>query len=355
MMERSNVRHEAALLLDLFERAQREEASDIILTPGEPPRMRIAGVLRPVNGLEALSEVEVNRAAEALLGERYDRYDQTGQADAAYPVPDAGRLRVHVFRHVRGTGIALRLIPPRVWEPARLGLPPMVYTIAGQRPRGLFLVVGPTGSGKTTTIASMIDHLGRRRAAHVVTVEDPQWRALGHQREVQHPEGFAPAVWAALRQIPDVIVIGEARDRETISAALHAADSGHLVLATMHANGAPEAIERILALFSGADRERVRYQLALNLAGVIYQVLIPTGRPWRQLAYELLIATPAVRALIRKGEVHQLQSVMAQGGGEGMRILEQELARLASSGRIPEPEAERFARDPELYRRYRRA
>jgi twitching motility protein PilT len=264
------------------------------------------------------------------------------------------RLRINVFDHLGGFGVAARLIRDRVPTLAELALPPELLSIVDQRD-GLVLVCGPTGSGKSTTLAALIDQLDQRRAAHVITLEDPieyrfeGRRCLIHQREVgTHVPSFAAGLRAALREAPDVILLGELRDRETIAAALTAAETGHLVLATLHAPNAAGAIDRMIDAFPDIQQRQIRWQLAAVLRTVITQYLLPRRDGGRAVAAEVVPVTTAVANIIRKGELHTLPTAIQSGRDAGMIPLERSLARLVESGAVAPQVVKRVAADHDL-------
>lgn len=269
------------------------------------------------------------------------RYREKGQVDLGYGIPQVGRFRVHVYRQRGSPCLAVRIIPTRIPSLEELGLPPQVAELVRQ-PHGLVLVTGPAGSGKSTTVAALIDLLNRERECHIVTLEDPieylhrHGKALVNQREIGiDAPSFPEALQAALREDPDVIVIGEMRDPETVSTALTAAETGHLVLATLHTADAAQTVERIIDGLPPHRQSLARAQLAGTLRGVVSQLLLPRAdRQGRVVAAEILIATPAVRHLIREGKSHQLPGVIQAGGRLGMVTLETSLRSLSERGLI---------------------
>ena len=331
--------------------AARRGASDLHLAVGGVPRIRVDGVLVPLpepavstGDLECLIDVQLSdtqRAAFAALAE----------VDWSFAVPGVGRVRANLFRQ-RGTlAVVFRLIPGRVPTLDALCLPDVVTRLV-ERPRGLVLVTGPTGSGKSTTLAAMVDWLNRTRPVHILTIEDPiefehqSQRALVTQRELRADTSSYPAALrAALREDPDVVLVGELRDRDTMEAALTLAETGHLTLATLHTNSAPQTISRVIDAFPAHQHSQVRSQLSLVLEGVICQALLPRAQgAGRVAAFEILVATPAARALIRDDKIHQLISVMQTGGGtHGMRTMRQSLTELVASGSVAADVARRIA------------
>ncbi len=332
----------ADALAELIRRAAALRASDVHLTAGAPPCFRVAGELVPT-GSEALSPAAVEELVGSLLSpEHRERLAERGQVDLAGSLPGVGRFRLNAYRQRGSLAAALRLIPTRVPRLDELGLPPVVADLA-RLPNGLVLVTGPTGSGKTTTLAAMVSLINEERACHVVTLEDPieylhaHGRALVNQREVGLDTcSFAEALRAALRQDPDVILVGEMRDLETMAIALTAAETGHLVLSSLHTSGAAQTVERIVDAFPPHQQEQVRVQLASVLRGIVAQLLLPAPGRRRVLAAEVLVATPAARNLIRENKTHQLASVIQTGARHGMRTMEQSLRLLREAGAIEE-------------------
>jgi twitching motility protein PilT len=317
-------------------------ASDLHLTVGAAPTVRLDGALRPLDSYEALSAEGLRRTLDAALDESQRRkFDTELELDLAYAIPGVGRFRVNLYQQRRSVGAVFRLIPHEIKPLDQLGMPAVIGNFAGL-PRGLVLVTGPTGSGKSTTLASLIDLANRTRHDHIVTVEDPieylhrHKNSLINQREVgTDTHSFASALKHALRQDPDIILVGEMRDLETIAVALTAAETGHLVFATLHTQDAAQTIDRIVDVFPAQQHGQVRTQLAGAIQGVVSQTLCRTanGRG-RVVATEVLVATPAIRNLIREGKTHQLPSVMQAGAQYGMHTLDQHLAQLFGAGRI---------------------
>lgn len=331
--------------------AVRNQASDLHLCSGLPPLLRVHGALRRMH-LQALSEAHMQALLQPLIPpEQQASHARGEECDFALSLPALGRFRFHVFRQQAGLAAAIRhlgLAPPSLQS---LEAPPLCAQLA-LRERGLVLVTGATGSGKSTTLAAMVRHLCEERAVHVLTIEDPiefihaPARALVTQREVgRHTRSFAQALRAALRADPDVLLVGELRDLDSVRLALSAADSGHLVLATLHAASAARTMDRIVDLFPSGEKDSARGLLAESLQGLIAQTLLPTcdGRA-RVAAHELLVATPAVRHLIREGRSAQLYSAMQAGGAAGMQTLQASLERLVRQGRILPQTAQAHAR-----------
>ncbi|MDJ0337787.1 type IV pilus twitching motility protein PilT [Cryobacterium sp. PH31-O1] len=326
-------------------------ASDLHLTVGAAPRIRVDGALRAIDGAGEWLIEKVSSALYSLLTpQQRESFDRDLELDFAYTAGGA-RFRVNYYLQRNSVGGAFRLIPREIKSLAELEVPETVARFA-RLPRGLVLVTGPTGSGKSTTLAGLIDLVNRTRANHIVTVEDPiefmhQHRmSLVNQREVGHDtHSFAAALKHVLRQDPDVILIGELRDLETISVALTAAETGHLVFATLHTQDAAQTIDRLIDVFPPYQQAQVRTQLALILQGVVCQVLVKKTGGGRVVATEVLVSTPAVSNLIREGKTHQLNSAMQAGRGLGMHTMDQHLADLVNNGTITREVAEEQAQD----------
>ncbi|GGN93067.1 type IV pilus twitching motility protein PilT [Saccharibacillus kuerlensis] len=316
-------------------------ASDLHIAVGAPPSIRIHGALMPAAG-EPVLAAEAEEMAAALLGEeRMSRFRSMGEIDFACALPGADRFRINVYRQKGYAAISARAIPERIPTMEQLGLPAALAALA-HRPQGLILVTGPTGSGKSSTLAAMIHDINTKTSKHIVTLEDPiefmheHRKSLVHQREVGlDTASFADGLRAALRQDPDVILVGEMRDLETISAAITAAETGHLVLATLHTTDAPKTIDRIIDAFPGHQQPQVRTQLASVLTAVISQRLLPNrGGQGRTCATEVLVNTPAVANLIRSEKIHQIRSVMQTGRALGMHTLEMNIREHLQRGII---------------------
>ncbi len=335
------------------------EASDIHLAADHPPLLRVHGALRPSQTVGVLGDAEVRRVVERMATrEQLARYDAEHELDFSHEVAAGYAARVNVYRQSARTAIAMRLIPDRIKGLDQLGLPPVVASFAAM-PRGLVLVTGPTGSGKSMTLAGILDLANRTRPDHILTVEDPiEYRHHSHrclitQREIgDDTDSFAASLRHALRQDPDIILIGEMRDPETIQTALTAAETGHLVFATLHTQDAARSVERIVDSFPADGRELVRTQLAGTLRGIVSQTLCRRADGGGRVpAVEVLITTPAVRALIREGRQHQLYSTIHSGGDVGMQTLDQALAALVLQGLITYETGLDKARDVEAYER----
>lgn len=320
----------------------RLRGSDLHLTAGQPPRVRIDGSLAENGDRNPLTADDTMRMARSVLtASLWRRFEEEDELDFAFEVPGLGRFRGNCFRQRGSLALAVRHIPEEVAPLQELGLPAILNHFT-RRPRGLVLVTGPTGSGKSTTLAALVDSINRRRRGHILTVEDPvefvhrPRRCIVNQREVgADTRSFANALKYALRQDPDVILIGEMRDPETIGSALTITETGHLVLSTLHTNSAADSVNRIIDAFPAERQTQVRNQLASVLEGVVTQILVPrTDGPGRVAAAEVLVCTAAVRAVIRDDKVHQLASLMQAGRKHGMQTLNDALARLYLKGEI---------------------
>ena len=329
------------MLESLLRAAHQRTASDIHLSAGMPPLVRICGALEPLESA-LLGNAPIRAMIDSVLPESQRRQFADGAAcDFAFSVEGLGRYRANAYRQQRGVGMALRPIPEQVPTLEFINAPAILGTLVNHS-HGLVLVVGPTGSGKTTTLASMVDQVNRSAAKHVLTIEDPieyiysPDRCLVTQREVgRDTPSFNSALKAALREDPDVILLGEMRDLETIRLALTAAETGHLVLATLHTATAPQAIERILDVFPGEERDLARTLLADVLRAVVAQQLLPrVDGSGRISAHEILVGTPAVRNLIRENNTAQILSAMQTGQQFGMQTMAQSVERLVKAGVI---------------------
>lgn len=317
-------------------------ASDVHLTTGVSPMVRVSGRLVPLEQFPVITQEPLRRVIYSILTQRQrEQFEANLELDLSYAVRGLARFRVNVYQQRESIGAALRVIPYEIKPLEELGIPPVVGSFAGL-PRGLVLVTGPTGSGKSTTLASIIDLANRTREDHIMTVEDPieflhrHKKCIVNQREVgQDTHSFANALKHVLRQDPDIILVGEMRDLETISVALTAAETGHLVFATLHTQDAAQTIDRIIDVFPAEQQGQVRTQLAAALQGVVCQTLCKRQHgQGRVVATEVLIATPAIRNLVREGKTHQIYSAMQAGAKQGMHTMDQHLADLARSGKI---------------------
>jgi len=317
-------------------------ASDLHLTADAPPMLRIDGSLRPAGSTEPWPRDKVNAALLSILTVAQQKtFEHDLELDFAHTISDNARFRVNFYLQRGAMGAAFRIIPTELKQLKELGVPESVGNFS-QLPRGLVLVTGPTGSGKSTTLAALIDLANSTRADHIVTVEDPieflhkNKKSVVNQREVgSDTHSFASALKHVLRQDPDVILIGELRDLETVSVALTAAETGHLVFATLHTQDAPQTIDRVIDVFPPHQQEQVRAQLAATLQGVVCQTLVKRADgKGRVVATEILVTTPAISNLIREGKTYQIVSMMQAGRAQGMHTLDQHLAELVNAGAI---------------------
>lgn len=339
---------------DLLVVARERGASDLHLTAESAPILRVDGMLVPLDGPPLSRNAVLQILYEIIADEQKERFSQTRELDFSLDVPGLGRFRVNVFEEMRGHAAVFRLVPDQIRSLDELGMPPLVKNLC-LTDRGLILVTGPTGSGKTTTLAAMIDYINTHRQGHIITVEDPiefvhqPKNCLIRQREVgAHTHSFANALRAALREDPDVIFVGEMRDHETISAALTAAETGHLVLSTLHTNNAAQTVNRIVDVFAPDQQEQIRVQLADVVLALMAQTLLPAAEgTGRVAAVELLVATPAIRNLIRERKTYQIGSAIQTGAKEGMQTLDQSLQQLVKAGRVTIEEARKRAADPQ--------
>ncbi|MDD0973636.1 type IV pilus twitching motility protein PilT [Pseudomonas fontis] len=339
----------------LMAQALRMSASDLHLAAGRVPRVRCDGQMRELD-LPALDAPKMRELLGQIMSDTQQKDFETLQdLDFSIAVPGLARFRVNVFEQLLGPAAVLRVIPERVASLAELGLGEVFQRMA-ELPAGLVLVTGPTGSGKSTTLAALVDHLNREHALHILTLEDPiefihsPLRSQISQREIKrHSRSFADALRAALRQDPDVIMLGELRDLETIRLALTAAETGHLVLATLHTSSAAKTVDRIVEVFAAEEKAMVRTLLAESLQAVVSQTLLAKVGGGRVAAHEILLSTPAVRNLIREGKVAQLYSTMQTSGALGMQTLDSCLLGLLMRGEISRDNARANARSPEAF------
>lgn len=336
-------------IIDLLKFTIEKNGSDLHLSTGNAPLIRVDGSLIAVPGTSELDESTVLSMLEKVLPDKfYTQCHACKELDLAISIDDLSRFRVNIFRQYRGLSAAFRTIPHHIPTIQELGLPNVFYQLCNLA-NGLILVTGPTGCGKTTTLASMIDYLNDNNDSHIITIEDPIEyvhkckKSLVHQREVyQHTESFANALRSVLREDPNFILVGEMRDLETIRLALTAAETGHLVFATLHTNSAAESINRIIDVFPAGEKEMIRSMLSTSLQAVISQVLLKKIGGGRIVAQEIMLCNTAVRNMIRESKVHQIGSAIQTGQDTGMHSLEQNIKELIDSGLI----------DPALYEKF---
>jgi len=339
---------------DLLRLMLERGGSDLHITVGSPPGIRQRGELIPIENMKPLMPRDTQEMLLSLLSEEQRRRFETElELDFAYSIPGVSRFRANILQQRNSMGAVFRVIPLKIPTLEELSLPKVARYLS-ERPRGLVLVTGPTGSGKSTTLAAMIDHINSTRPVHIITMEDPiefmhrNKKAYVNQREVgEDTHSFSAALKRVLRQDPDVILVGEMRDLETISAAITAAETGHLVLATLHTTGGPETVDRIIDVFPPHQQQQVRMQLSNTLEGVLSQVLLRStdGRS-RVMAMEIMLGIPAIRNLIREGKTHQMATIIQGGGNLGMQTLDQHLRVLLQAGKVTFEEAIGKAQNP---------
>jgi twitching motility protein PilT len=344
---------------EVLTRMADERASDVHLSPGFPPAIRVRGQIVGLEEYGPLSAQDTRDTVYSMLNDdQRKRFESRKQLDLAYAVPGVSRFRVNCFFQRGAISAAFRRIPHEIPNLDELGLPKVLEDFT-RKPRGLILVTGPTGSGKSTSLAAMLDVINRERDEHILTIEDPieflhsHKRCIVNQREIgADAEDFALALKSALREDPDVILVGEMRDLETMSTALTAAETGHLVFATLHTQSTAQTVDRIIDIFPAEQQAQVRMQLSIGLQGIVTQQLLPTadGRG-RVVACEVLVPTPAVRNLIREGKTHQIYSAIQTSGSLGMQTMDAHLAQLVRMGRISRELSDQRASVPEELKR----
>jgi len=330
----------------------RQNASDLHISAGLPPMIRVDGELKRLN-VDALDRKAASELVYSTLNDHQQRdFEAKLNIDFSYNLQGLARFRVNAYHQDRGVGCAFRVIPSEIRSLEDLEAPPVFRRLISAT-RGLILVTGPTGSGKSTTLAAMTEHLNRNRAAHILTIEDPiefvheSKRSLINQREVHRDaKSFNDALRAALREDPDIILVGELRDSETVRLALTAAETGHLVFSTLHTSSAPKTVDRIIDVFDSHEKAMVRSMLSESLNAVISQVLVQRRAGGRMAAHEIMIANSAIRNLIREDKVAQMYSVMQTSHGIGMQTLDQTLEEMVKRGTIIHSEAVKYAKNP---------
>lgn len=329
--------HVDELLLEMVERG----SSDLHICVGVPPVIRIDGQLTAMN-YEKFDAMQTQRMMYDILSdEQIQKFEDTWELDFSYSLKNVSRFRVNIFKDKGTIASAFRLIPMKIPTIKELGLPPVLETVC-RRPRGLVLVTGPTGSGKSTSLAAMINQINHEHSHHIITIEDPieylhqHHMCVINQREVgQDTKEFANALRAALREDPDVILVGEMRDLETMSNAIRAAETGHLVFATLHTNSAASTVDRVVDSFPASQQEQIRLMLSNSLEAVVCQQLLPrAGMPGRVCCMEIMIATPAIRNLVREAKSHQITSIIQTSANVGMQTMDQHLRELYQKGVI---------------------
>ena len=343
-----------ATVEEMLRVAKEAGASDLHVTVGVPPKMRVNGKLITMDFPKMLPVDTASLLLEIMNEQQRAKFDEKGEHDMSFSIPNLGRYRVNAYKQRGSVAIALRLVGTQVPSAEELGVPESVMELY-QRKRGLLLVTGPTGSGKSTTLAAIIDKINNNRECNVITLEDPieylhqHKKSMVNQREIGlDSQSYANALRAALREDPDVILVGEMRDFETISVAITAAETGHLVLSTLHTIGAASTVDRIIDVFPPHQQQQVRVQFANVLEAIISQQLIPKADGFgRVAAFEVLHATHAVRNLIREGKTHQLLSVMQTNRKIGMIVMDEAITQLYNTGKISKDMAIQFAQDPD--------
>src|SRR5688572_5326343 len=331
-------------------------ASDLHLTVGRPPMLRASGSMEQVR-FRVLSEGDFGEMMQAVTPERFwNDYTRTGDVDFSYEIPGVARYRVNLFRQQRGAGAVFRIIPSKIMTVGQLGLPEAVRRLANLE-SGLVLVTGPTGSGKSTTLAAIIDLINETKGLHIITIEDPiefvhpAKKCLIHQREIgSHATSFAEALKAAGREDPDLILVGEMRDVETISMALSAAEKGTLVFGTLHTNNAAKTVDRIISVFPAGEQEGVRNVLGETIRAIVAQQLLPKVGGGRVAALEILFASPAVGNMIREGKTGQITSTIQTGVKEGMISMDTSIRKLFDEGKVSARAAYDKAIDKEQFK-----
>ena len=342
-------------ITELLSFAVQQGASDLHLTAGMPPLIRVDGDVRRIK-LPAMDHKQVHTLVYDIMNDKQRKeYEESLEVDFSFEVPKLSRFRVNAFNQHRGAGAVFRTVPNKVLTLDDLGMG-QVFRDLSEQPRGLVLVTGPTGSGKSTTLAAMIDYINDLKSDHILTIEDPiefvheSKKCLINQREVHRDtHSFAAALRSALREDPDVILVGEMRDLETIRLALTAAETGHLVFGTLHTTSAAKTIDRIIDVFPAAEKGMVRSMLSESLQGVISQTLLKKTTGGRVAAHEIMIGTPAIRNLIREDKVAQMYSAIQTGASYGMKTLDQSLLDLVKKGNISRETARVIAKDPSIF------
>ena len=345
------------VLMELLKDTLERGASDLHLTVGIPPIIRVNGELIKI-GKEPLTPADTNRFTMEILEDKYPIYNEDGEYDTSYSISGYGRFRVNAFKQRNSDALALRVIALKIPTLEELNHPEIVKTLT-EKKRGLVLVIGPTGSGKSTTLAAMINQINNSREEHVITLEDPieylhkHKQCIINQREIgKDSQSYKNALRAVLREDPDVILVGEMRDLETIAIAITAAETGHLVFSTLHTIGAAKTIDRIVDVFPPHQQQQIRIQLSAVLQGIISQQLVPTAdKKGRVAALEVMVTTPGIQNLIREGKTHQIESSIQTGSKYGMKTMDMALSELYRKGTISSETALSYAVDSETIKR----
>ncbi|MBU3181621.1 type IV pilus twitching motility protein PilT [Clostridium psychrophilum] len=341
-------------LNELLEKTVKQNASDLHLTVGSVPVIRVNGYLIRV-GEEKLTPEDTQKYSREILKKFYEEYEENGEIDTSYSIGGLGRFRVNVYKQRGSDTIAIRVVALKIPTLKQLDLPEVVRVLTTKQ-RGLVLVTGPTGSGKSTTLAAMVNEINSTRACNIITLEDPieylhkHNKSIINQREIgKDSKNYKNALRAILREDPDVILVGEMRDLETIAIAITAAETGHLVFSTLHTIGAAKTVDRIVDVFPPYQQQQIKVQLAAVMQGIISQQLIPkVNEKGRIAALEIMISTPAIQNLIREGKTHQLQSCVQTGGKYGMKTMDMSISELYKKGTISKEEAMTYSIDNEM-------
>lgn len=336
----------------LLEEVVKQDASDLHLTVGVPPMVRVDGSLKPIANIAPLTGAEVEKLIFSVVDEvQKDILLKDMEVDFSFAFGDVARFRANAYHQKGNLALALRLIPTQIRSIEELGMPKTIENLT-EYPRGLVLVTGPTGSGKSTTLAAMIDNINKNKSLHIITIEDPieythkNQKSVVEQREIHYDtRSFSASLRSILREDPDVVLIGEMRDLETIASAITIAETGHLVLATLHTNNAAQSVDRMIDVFPPHQQQQIRVQLSNILNAIVSQRLIPAIGGGRVVATEVMIANPAVRNIIREGKTHQLDAVIQTGAEEGMQTMDRSIATLVKAGKITLEEAKGYAID----------
>ncbi|NOQ15693.1 MAG: PilT/PilU family type 4a pilus ATPase [Methyloprofundus sp.] len=343
-------------IAELLQFSEKSGASDLHLSAGLPPMIRVDGEIRRVN-IDPFDHKEIHALIYDIMNDKQRKdYEEFLETDFSFELPGVARFRVNAFNQERGAGAVFRTIPSEIKSLEDLGAPKF-FTELTERKTGLVLVTGPTGSGKSTTLAAMIDHINKTRYEHILTVEDPiefvhtSKKCLINQREVHRDTlGFNEALRSALREDPDIILVGELRDLETIRLALTAAETGHLVFGTLHTSSAAKTIDRIIDVFPAAEKDMIRSMLSESLQAVISQALLKKVGGGRIAAHEIMVGTPAIRNLIREAKVAQMYSAIQTGRRDGMQTLDQNLKEMVDTRKIDSKTAMTYAKNKDMFR-----
>ena len=342
---------------ELLEKLKEDGGSDLHLASGQPPRIRVRGELDPVAGQGVLDDAAIRGLLVEIASEaQWQEYEESGDLDFAYGLPGIARFRANYLVQEHGAGAVFRIIPEKILSVDDLGVPPAIANLA-QLQQGLVLVTGPTGSGKSTTLAAVVDSINRNDARHIVTIEDPvefvhqnRQSVLSHREVGSHTESFAAALRAAVRQDADVVLVGEMRDQETIAMALAAAEMGLLVFGTLHTSGAAKTVDRIVDAFPADEQDQIRVSLSESLAGVVSQLLLPTADgKGRCAVHEILLRTQGLPNVIREGNTPMLGSIIQSGKGQGMQSMDDALFALVKEGRVLPADGYRAAREKQRF------